>query len=210
MHLCPTCSAELNDNQIFCTTCGVQPVAKPVVKSDTPQPPQAEVVLDDKGFWPIVGQQNIINRLQATCEFCRNRARVAEHILLIGPDGMGKRTIAYAFGHKLGGALDLEASKLEYLNEFSAAVTSLESRQVLVVQDIGSLRPNFRQPFLTALRDFRFDIPIGKGPGARLHPFPLNHFTCIATASRESDCPPELREAFAMAVSIEPYSPSEP
>jgi hypothetical protein len=71
--------------------------------------------------------------------------------------------------------------------------------------NIGSLRSNIREVFLVGLQDFRVDLVIGQGSGARVHPFHINRFTCIATATRESDCPPELREAFAMVLPIESY-----
>lgn len=214
MH-CTACGAKLHDLQIVCTNCRVRPVVKTdipkpsqtVAKTDTPKPPQKLT----PNYNVILGQQSAVIRLKAISDFCRSRATVAEHILLVGPDGMGKRTIARFFAQQLGvQTKELDAATTERVGDFIAGATTIEPGQILLIQNFDSLRSGIREILLTALQHYRIDLIIGKGsPGARIHPFQLNRFTCIATAEREADCPPELRELFAMAIPLAPYSQSE-
>jgi len=212
---CAACGTDLSNPQQYCTKCGARLIPKP----ETPQPTQSNPaasrtirlyqIVGQKND-QVVGQKNAVARLTAIYEFCGPRKIAADHILLVGPDGIGKRTIANAFATEMGVQVKhIDAATLERKGDLTAVLMSLGSADVLLIQDIGSLRPFLWQIFLTALQKNRIELAIGSGPGARKHLYQLNRFTCIATARRESDCALELREAFSLIVPMESYSRPE-
>jgi Holliday junction resolvasome RuvABC ATP-dependent DNA helicase subunit len=161
-------------------------------------------------FGLIVGQRNTKERLATITDYCRMNKTAAEHFLIVGPDGMGKRTLAHAFGNELNVQVkELDATVLDRIIDFTGELLVLEPRAVIVVQNLENLKPSIVLPFLSSLRDYQLMVEIGQGPGKRLHPIRFNPFTCIATAKRDSDCPPEFKDVFAFTVPIEPYSPED-
>jgi Holliday junction resolvasome RuvABC ATP-dependent DNA helicase subunit len=204
---CTACGTEVGDAQQYCTKCGARLFAAAGTSPPIQAKPTAASMLR---LDQIIGQKSVVGRLAAICRFSRARATAAGHVLLTGSDGMGKRTIAHALAAECGvGLHELDASKMERKGDFTAVVTSLEPREILLVHSIGDFPAFLGQMFLDALQHERIDLLIGQGSGARVHPFQLNRFTCVATAQRVSDCPPELRDAFALTISLEPYSQSE-
>lgn len=140
----------------------------------------------------------------------REKQEVSEHILMLGQDGMGKRTIAQAFAKEYGARLcEIEASNIVTKGDLSAIITSREPRDVVLILNIERLGPPIRELLCPALEKFVIDLQIGVGPGARVHPYKLNRFTCIATTTREADCHPDLLVAFPLILSLERYSEAE-
>jgi Holliday junction resolvasome RuvABC ATP-dependent DNA helicase subunit len=204
---CTSCGTELSNPQQYCTKCGKRLATAPQTSPLVQAKPPAAAILQ---FNQIIGQKGVVSRLAAICEFSRARGTAAGHLLITGADGMGKRTIAHVLAAECGVAVvDLDATTIERKTDFTAAVTCLERREMLFLQNIGALPSNLRQIFLNALQHERIDLVIGQGAGARVHPFQLNQFTCVATAHRASDCPLELGDAFALTIPMEPYSQSE-
>lgn len=125
----------------------------------------------------------------------------------MGPDGTGKRTIALAFAEELGVASKASfARSMERKGDLTAILTGLEANQVLLIEDVCRLRQPLKELLSLPLEEFRLDLVIGQGAGARIHPFKLNPFTCIGTCLKESDCPTDLRNLFFLKLSIESYS----
>jgi len=158
----------------------------------------------------IVGQESIIKRLRDFANFFRAAAEVPDHILIVGGEGMGRRTIAEAFAGELAvGRTFAVASQLEKKGDLTAILTSLDAGQVLILEDIQRLRQNLRDIFILALRDFRVDLIIGQGPGTRVHPYRLHPFTCVSSVQREADITTELRDIFPLILRLQPYSTSD-
>jgi Holliday junction DNA helicase RuvB len=160
-----------------------------------------------RGLKKIVGQAAIVTRLEALRDFFVGKETAPGHILLIGPEGMGKRTIAIAFAEELGAAAKVVfARSMERKGDLTAILTSLDSRDFLLIEDVCRLRQPLKEILSLSLEDFRIDLVIGRGAGARVHPFMLNPFTCIGTSAKETDCPVGLRNLFFIKLSMESYS----
>jgi Holliday junction resolvasome RuvABC ATP-dependent DNA helicase subunit len=160
-----------------------------------------------RGLKKIVGQAAIVNRLEALKDFFVSKRTTPGHILFIGPEGMGKRTIASAFAEELGVTAKLTfARSMERKGDLTAIVTSLESNEVFLIENVCRLRQPLRELLSLALEEFRVDLVIGQGTNARIHPFKLNPFTCIGTCLKESDCSTGLKNLFFLKLPIERYS----
>src|SRR5579863_9969203 len=147
-----------------------------------------------RGLKKIVGQTAIVNRLEALKDFFASKKTAPGHILFIGPEGMGKRTIAVAFAEELGITAKLTfARSMERKGDLTAILTSLEANEVFLIEDVCRMRQPLKEVLSLALEEFRVDLVIGQGTSARIHPFKLNPFTCIGTCLKESDCPIGLR-----------------
>lgn len=160
-----------------------------------------------RGLKKIVGQTAIVNRLEALRNFFVSKGTAPGHLLFIGPEGMGKRTIALSFAEELGAIAKVAfARSMERKGDLTAILTSLELNEVLLIEDVCRLRQPLKEILSLSLEEFRIDLMIGQGTGARIHAFKLNPFTCIGTCLKESDCPIGLRNIFFLKLAIEPYS----
>lgn len=159
------------------------------------------------GLNKIVGQTAIVSRLRALREFFATKTTPPGHIFLIGPDGTGKRTIALAFAEEFGSTVKVAFGRsIKRKGDLTAILTSLETREFLLIEEICQLRQHPQEILGPALEDSRIDLVIGQGATARIHPFILNPFTCIGTSLRETDCPVTLRNLFSLKLSTENYS----
>lgn len=162
------------------------------------------------GLERIIGQEQAVRRLQEFAEHFHRKGQAADHILLVGPRGMGKGTIAKAVAETLGVAMTMcEADALERKGDLTAVLTSLDARNILFLENAHHVRQPLTELLLAALSDYQIDLIIGQGPGARVHPYQLNRFTCLASVERESDMSAKLRDQFPLVVRMQPYTHSE-
>jgi Holliday junction resolvasome RuvABC ATP-dependent DNA helicase subunit len=160
-----------------------------------------------RGLKKIVGQAATVSRLEALKDFFVSKGTPPGHILFIGPEGMGKRTIALAFAEELGVTAKLTfARSMERKGDLTGIVTSLEANDVFLIEEVCRMRQPLRELLSLALEEFRVDLVIGQGISARIHPFKLNPFTCIGTCLKESDCSARLKHLFFLKLQIESYS----
>jgi len=163
-----------------------------------------------RGLKNIIGQTAIVSRLNELKNFFAEKQAPPGHILLIGPDGMGKRTIALAFAEEFGSTVKMAFGRsIERKGDLTAILTSLEFHEFLLIEEIGRLRQPPREILELSLENCRIDLVIGQGASARIHPFLLNSFTCIGTCFKETDCPLGLRNCFLLKLTVENYSISE-
>lgn len=212
---CPKCGVEVPAR--YCPKCGrdcgnnLAHSSKPSRPTTPSAPdPAKKRLLEVRGFSELIGQADCIRRLKAFGDLYASKNSVPEHILVTGADGMGKATIARAFAKTYSTGLHEQPAKEFYkLGDLSAVITSMESNDALIITDVQELRRSMTGVLRMAMQEFRIDLIIGVGPGARVHPYRTNQFTLIATACRIADVPSDILRCFSLAVPLQPYTSLE-
>ncbi len=126
-----------------------------------------------------IGQKRVKENIQIAIEAARSRDEALDHVLLYGPPGLGKTSLAQIIANELAVTIKTSSGPLlERKGDLTAILTSLETREVFFLDEIHRLQPAVEEILYPAMEDFRVDLILCHGPGARIHPFPLGHFYC--------------------------------
>jgi len=167
-------------------------------------------VAEPSNFSEIVGQADAVRRITALVELAKRRHEALGHILLVAPDGSGKRTIAHVIARELGVNLRATSgSAIERVGDLAAIVNDLDKGDVLLVHNIGRLRNVLVDLLAPTLRSFELDIVVGKGPAARTMRLAVKPFTLIGTVQKQGECSPDLIPCFDVVISLARYSEQE-
>ncbi|HEY7854818.1 MAG TPA: Holliday junction branch migration DNA helicase RuvB [Terriglobales bacterium] len=158
----------------------------------------------------FIGQFKLKNQLALAIEAARSRGEPLDHVLLYGPPGLGKTTLASIIAAEMGAAFQPTAGPLiQIKGDLTAILTNLQERQVLFVDEIHRLQPQLEEILYSALEDYRLDIMIGQGPAARTHSLELKPFTFVAATTRAGLVSAPLRSRFGLILRLEFYEPHD-
>jgi Holliday junction DNA helicase RuvB len=157
-----------------------------------------------------VGQEPIRRQLEIFIAAARGRKEALDHVLLFGPPGLGKTTLAHIVAHEMGVGLRTTAGPvLERPGDLAAILTNLQPNDVLFIDEIHRLNPVVEEILYPALEDYQLDIVIGEGPAARSIKLDLPPFTLVGATTRAGLLTSPLRDRFGIVMRLEFYSPEE-
>jgi len=157
-----------------------------------------------------IGQDRVRENLQVSIAAARQRGEALDHVLLYGPPGLGKTTLAYVIANELGVSVKATSGPvLEKPGDLAAILTNLQARDVLFIDEIHRLSPTIEEKLYPAMEDFEFDIMIGEGPGARSVKLPLQPFTLIGATTRSGMLTAPLRARFGISHRLDFYQEAD-
>ena len=168
---------------------------------------QYEAGLRPRTLDDYIGQERVRANLQVSIAAARQRREALDHVLLYGPPGLGKTTLAYVIGQELGVAVRATAGPvLERPGDLAAILTSLGDREVLFIDEIHRMPAAIEEVLYPAMEDYELDIVIGQGPGARSIKVPLQKFTLIGATTRAGLLTGPLRSRFGIVHRLDFYN----
>jgi Holliday junction DNA helicase RuvB len=169
-----------------------------------------ESALRPKRLADFVGQQRVRDQLSLVLESAVRRGRPPDHVLLSGPPGLGKTTIAMIIAAELGMPLRITSGPaIERSGDLAAVLSTLSEGEVVFIDEIHRLARPAEEMLYLAMEDFRVDIVVGKGPGATAIPLDIAPFTLVGATTRSGLLPAPLRDRFGFTAHMDFYQPDE-
>ncbi len=171
---------------------------------------QLDLTLRPQTLDDFIGQAALKENLSIAIEAARGREEALDHVLLYGPPGLGKTTLAAIIANELAVKIDYTSGPvLQKKLDLTGALTSMQPRQVFFIDEVHRLLPDVEEMLYSALEDFRVDLIVGSGPGARTHSIPLPGFTAIGATTRAGLISAPLRGRFGLTLRLNPYDPAD-
>jgi len=180
----------------------------------TPQATPEEITLE-KGLRPerlkdYIGQEGVKENLKVSIEAARARGEALDHVLLYGPPGLGKTSLAWVISREMGvGIRTTSGPVLERTGDLAAILTSLRDKDILFIDEIHRLNPSVEEMLYPAMEEFKLDIIVGQGPGARTLRLDVPRFTLIGATTRLGLLTSPLRNRFGVVLRLDFYKVDE-
>ncbi|MFL6061038.1 MAG: Holliday junction branch migration DNA helicase RuvB [Marmoricola sp.] len=169
-----------------------------------------EAALRPRSMDQVIGQERVREQLSLVLQAAISRGRTADHVLLSGPPGLGKTTLAMIIAAEMGAPLRLTSGPaITHAGDLAAILSGLNEGDVLFVDEIHRMSRPAEEMLYLAMEDFRVDVVIGKGPGATAIPLEIPPFTLVGATTRAGLLPGPLRDRFGFTGHLEFYAPEE-
>ena len=166
-----------------------------------------ELKLRPQRLAEFIGQPKVKENLAVAIEAARSRGEALDHVLLYGPPGLGKTTLATIIANELGVAFQQTSGPtLQIKGDLTAILTNVREKQVLFIDEVHRLQPALEEILYSALEDYKLDIIIGQGPAARTHTMDVRPFTFVGATTRAGLLSSPLRSRFGIVLRLEFYS----
>lgn len=177
---------------------------------EDPEEQKIEVTLRPQSFSEYVGQERLKKNLKLSIEAAKKRGDPIDHVLLYGPPGLGKTTMATVIANEMGTHIRVTAGPaIERAGDLASILTNLQDGDILFIDEIHRLSRVVEEVLYAAMEDFKLDIVIGKGPAARSVRLDLPKFTVIGATTRTGSLAAPLRDRFGHIYRLEFYTPEE-
>jgi Holliday junction DNA helicase RuvB len=171
---------------------------------------ELQVTLRPQDFANYIGQERLKQNLQLAIDAAAKRGEPLDHVLLHGPPGLGKTTMASVIAHEMGAQIRVTSGPaIERAGDLASLLTNLQDGDILFIDEIHRLNRTVEEVLYSAMEDFKLDIMLGKGPSARSLRLDLPKFTIIGATTRTGALAAPLRDRFGMIHRLEFYTPDE-
>src|SRR3954465_2871531 len=179
---------------------------RPIASSAAGDDARFDLTLRPRNFDEVVGQRSLIDNLKVFVKAAAGRKEPLDHVLLCGPPGLGKTSLAHVIANELGAQIHVTSGPaLERKGDLAGILTNLAENDVLFIDEIHRMNPAIEENLYPAMETFSFDIVIGDGAGARALKLPLKRFTLIGATTRTGLLTGPLRDRFGIVSRLEFY-----
>jgi len=184
--------------------------ATPLTNDDDEVEQEFEVKLRPHDFASYIGQDRLKQNLQLAITAAKKRGEVLDHVLLYGPPGLGKTTMASVIAHEMGAQIRITSGPaIERAGDLASLLTNLQDGDILFIDEIHRLHRTVEEVLYSAMEDYKLDIMLGKGPSARSLRLDLPQFTLIGATTRAGALAAPLRDRFGHTHRLEFYTPEQ-
>lgn len=185
-------------------------IVNPSAEAEEPKEVELEVTLRPRDFKHYIGQERLKQNIQLAIDAATKRGEPLDHVLLHGPPGLGKTTMASVIANEMGTQIRITSGPaIERPGDLASLLTNLQDGDILFIDEIHRLNRTVEEVLYSAMEDFKLDIMLGKGPSARSLRLDLPKFSIIGATTRTGSLAAPLRDRFGMIHRLEFYQPEE-